>query len=189
MNFITTDFISRVAAGKTRLDAAHEIAFEIGECALDKVLVARSTMGVCAILFGTTAEELEQDLETIFPESTVIRNERRLRDDLSKVLRFLATPHGELDLDLDIRGTPFQRRVWNALRTIPFGKPLTFAQLACRVPGSKSLRAIAQACSENPIALAVPCHRVIGNSASMAGYRWGIKRKQALINREIAAAA
>jgi methylated-DNA-[protein]-cysteine S-methyltransferase/AraC family transcriptional regulator of adaptative response/methylated-DNA-[protein]-cysteine methyltransferase len=167
MNFITTDFISRVAAGKTRLDAAHEIAFaigecalDIGECALDKVLVARSTMGVCAILFGTTAEELEQDLETIFPESTVIRNERRLRDDLSKVLRFLATPHGELDLDLDIRGTPFQRRVW-----------------------------IAQACSENPIALAVPCHRVMGNSASMAGYRWGIKRKQALINREITAAA
>ena len=96
-------------------------------------------------------------------------------------------PRDPLDLDLDIRGTPFQRRVWDALRTIAFGKPLTYAQLARQVSGPKSLRAIAQACAENPIALAIPCHRVMGNSGSMAGYRWGIQRKQALINKEIAA--
>jgi AraC family transcriptional regulator of adaptative response/methylated-DNA-[protein]-cysteine methyltransferase len=96
-------------------------------------------------------------------------------------------PRDSLDLDLDIRGTSFQHRVWGALRTIALGKPITYAQLACRVRGPKSLRAIAQACAENPIALAIPCHRVMGNSGSMAGYRWGIERKQALINKEVAA--
>jgi methylated-DNA-[protein]-cysteine S-methyltransferase/AraC family transcriptional regulator of adaptative response/methylated-DNA-[protein]-cysteine methyltransferase len=115
-------------------------------------------------------------------------NTGRLRDDLSEVVRFVATPKAGLDLALDIRGTPFQLRVWHALRTIPFGKPITYAQLARRVSGSKSLRAIAQACAENPIALAIPCHRVMGQSGSTAGYRWGVERKQVLINREVAAA-
>ena len=101
-------------------------------------------------------------------------------------MQFIAVPRNPLELDLDIRGTPFQRRVWDALRTIAFGNPLTYAQLARRVSGAKSLRAIAQACAENPIALAIPCHRVMGNSGSMAGYRWGIERKQALINKEVA---
>jgi O-6-methylguanine DNA methyltransferase len=186
MNLIVADRTPQETASITR-GAAHEIEFLAGDCALGKVLVARSPIGVCAIRFGSTAAEVEQDLVASFPDCRIISNGGWLRDDLTKVLQFIAVPRDPLDLDLDIRGTPFQRRVWDALRTIPFGKPLTYAQLACRVSGPKSLRAIAQACSENPIALAIPCHRVMGNSGSTAGYRWGIERKQALINREAVA--
>jgi O-6-methylguanine DNA methyltransferase len=185
MNLIVADLASRETASITG-GAAHEIEFVVSDCALGKVLVARSPIGVCAIRLGSTAAEVEQDLTASFPDSPIVSNNHRLRDDLTKVLQFIAVPRDPLDLDLDIRGTPFQRRVWDALRTIPFGKPLTYAQLARRVSGPKSLRAIAQACAENPIALAIPCHRVMGNSGSMAGYRWGIQRKQALINREVA---
>jgi O6-methylguanine-DNA--protein-cysteine methyltransferase len=135
--------------------AAHEIEFVVGDCALGKVLVARSPIGVCAIRFGSTAAEVEQDLTASFPDSRIVSNNRRLGDDLTKVLQFIAVPRDPLDLDLDIRGTPFQRRVWDALRTILFGRPLTYAQLARQVSGPKSLRAIAQACAENPIALAI----------------------------------
>src|SRR5258708_6649957 len=184
MNLIVTDLASREAAS-IKSGAAHEIEFVVGDCALGKVLVARSPIGVCAIRFGSTAAEVEQDLTASSPAGGIVSNNRRLRDDLTKVLLFIAVPRDPLDLDLDIRGTPFQRRVWDALRTIAFGKPLTYAQLARRVSGPKSLRAIAQACAENPIALAIPCHRVMANSGSIAGYRWGIERKQALINKEI----
>jgi O-6-methylguanine DNA methyltransferase len=187
MNFITTDFSSRGAASVQSDAGTDDIEFSIGNCALGKVLVARSPIGICAILFGSTVEQLEQDLAASLPDSRTVLNDRRLRDDLAKIVQCIAAPRDQLDLDLDIRGTPFQRRVWDALRTIPFGKPLTYAQLARRVSGPKSLRAIAQACAENPIALAIPSHRVIGNSGSMAGYRWGIERKQALINSEVAA--
>src|SRR6266403_2463627 len=182
-------FVAELAPRKTASitsGAAHEIEFVVGNCALGKVLVARSPIGVCAIRFGSTAAEVEQDLAASFPESRIVLNSRRLRDDLTKVVQFIAVPRDRLDLDLDIRGTPFQCRVWDALRTIAFGKPLTYAQLARRVSGPKSLRAIAQACAENPIALAIPCHRVMGNSGSMAGYRCGIERKRALINKEVA---
>jgi len=185
MNLIVTDLASRETAS-IKTGAAYEIEFVIGDCALGKVLVARSPIGVCAIRFGSTAREVEQDLAASFPDSRIVLNNRRLRDDLTKVVQFIAVPRDRLDLDLDIRGTPFQCRVWDALRTIAFGKPLTYAQLARRVSGPKSLRAIAQACAENPIALAIPCHRVMGNSGSMAGYRWGIKWEQELINKEAA---
>ena len=183
MNLIVTDLASRETASFKSV-AAHEIEFVVGDCALGKVLVARSPIGVCAILFGSTAEEVEQDLAASFPGSRIVSNNRRLRADLTKILQFIAVPRNPLELDLDIRGTPFQRRVWDALRTIAIGKPLTYAQLARRVSGPKSLRAIAQACAENPIALAIPCHRVMGSSGSMAGYRWGIERKRALITRQ-----
>jgi O-6-methylguanine DNA methyltransferase len=186
MNLIVTDLASREAAS-IESSAANEMGFLIGDCALGKVLVARSQIGVCAIRFGWTAEEVKHDLVASFPDSRIVLNDRRLRDDLTRILQFIAVPRDPLDLDLDIRGTPFQRRVWDALRTIALGKPLTYVQLARRVTGSKSLRAIAQACAENPIALAIPCHRVMGNSGLMAGYRWGIERKRALINKEVAA--
>jgi O-6-methylguanine DNA methyltransferase len=137
---------------------------------------------------GQNAEELEAELKQIFPGEVFIRNERAVMEDSTKVLRFLASPHTELDIVLDIRGTCFQRKVWEALRTIPVGRPLTFAQLACRIPGSKSLRAIGQACADNPIALAIPCHRVMGNSGSLLNYRYGAQCKRFLINREVAIA-
>jgi O-6-methylguanine DNA methyltransferase len=131
------------------------------------------------------AGEVEQDLAASFPDSRIVLNNRRLRDDLTKVMQFIAVPRDPLDLDLDIRGTPFQRRVWDALRTIAFGKPLTYAQLARRVSGPKSLRAIAQACAENPIALAIP---VIASWASVDRWRAiaGASNASKLINKEVA---
>jgi methylated-DNA-[protein]-cysteine S-methyltransferase/AraC family transcriptional regulator of adaptative response/methylated-DNA-[protein]-cysteine methyltransferase len=170
------------------VNAAGAIQFAVAGCDVGKVLVARSRTGVCAILLGTNAEELEIELGKIFPDDVSIRNERAVKEDMFKILRFLSSPNAGLDIALDIRGTFFQRKVWEALRTIPAGRPLTFAQLACRIPGSKSLRAIGQACADNPIALAIPCHRVMGNSGSLLNYRYGAQCKRSLINREVAAA-
>jgi AraC family transcriptional regulator of adaptative response/methylated-DNA-[protein]-cysteine methyltransferase len=170
------------------VDAAEAIRFAVTGCDLGKVLVARSRMGVCAILLGASAEELEIELGKIFPDDVFIRNERAVSEDVAKILSFLCSPNVGLDIALDIRGTSFQRKVWEALRTIPVGRPLTFAQLACRIAGSKSLRAIGQACADNPIALAIPCHRVMGNSGSLSNYRYSAQCKRSLINREVAAA-
>jgi AraC family transcriptional regulator of adaptative response/methylated-DNA-[protein]-cysteine methyltransferase len=177
-----------IAAKHEPVNAVEAIQFAVTGCDLGKVLVARSKMGVCAILLGTNAEELEIELAKIFPDEVFIRNERVVKEDISKILRFLSSPNAGLDIVLDIRGTSFQRKVWEALRTIPAGRPLTFAQLACRISGPKSLRAIGQACAENPIALAIPCHRVMGNSGSLSNYRYDARCKRSLINREVVAA-
>jgi len=182
------NFIATCVAEAELANAADLIEYGTDGCDLGKVLVARSKTGVCAILLGANQDEMEQSLAATFPTSLLVQNKLHVRDDLAKVVQFMASPKGDLDLELDVRGTPFQHRVWDALRTVKSGRPVTFAQFACRVPGPKSLRAIAQACSENPIALAIPCHRVMGNSGSTFGYRWGAERKRALVNREVAAA-
>jgi methylated-DNA-[protein]-cysteine S-methyltransferase/AraC family transcriptional regulator of adaptative response/methylated-DNA-[protein]-cysteine methyltransferase len=139
-------------------------------------------------MLGSSVGGLEQDLASSFADSRRIANEAALHDDLASVARFIESPRGEPDFVLDVRGTPFQRRVWDALRTIPFGTSLTYSQLARRISGPKSLRAIAQACAENPIAVAIPCHRVMGHSGSMMACRIGTARRRTLINREVAAA-
>jgi AraC family transcriptional regulator of adaptative response/methylated-DNA-[protein]-cysteine methyltransferase len=169
-------------------DTAETIQFAVSGCDVGKVLVGRSSRGVCAILLGTDVVELEVELGKIFPDDPLICNEPALEDDMSKILHFLSSPKVGLDIILDIRGSSFQLKVWEALRTIPAGRPLTFAQLACRIPGSKSLRAIGQACADNPLALAIPCHRVMGNSGAFSSYRYGAHCKRSLINREVAAA-
>ena len=163
------------------------ITFAAGECVLGQVLVARSALGVCAILIGADAGDLKNDLAKRFPGSTLIANETRLRDELSKVVRFLATPREGIDLTLDMRGTPFQRLVWDALRAIPVGSTVTYAELARRVGGPRFARAVASACAANPIALAVPCHRVIRSDGTLSGYRWGVERKRVLLRKEAAA--
>lgn len=170
-------------------NAVEVIQFAVATCDIGKVLVARSRVGVCAILLGADTEELKTEIGKMFPGDVFIHNERAVSEDVSKILSFLSVPNGGLDIALDIRGTSFQRKVWEALRTIPVGRPITFAQLACRIPGSKSLRAIGQACAENPIALAIPCHRVMGNSGSLLNYRYSARFKRSLINRETKAAA
>ena len=183
MNFIATG----LADGEL-VNAVDLIEYGIDDCDLGNVLVARSKTGVCAILLGANEEEMERSLAAIFPTSLMVPNKARVRDELAKAVQYIASPKDDLDLELDVRGTPFQHCVWEALRTVRSGRPVTYAQLACRVRGPKSLRAIAQACSENPIALAIPCHRVMGNSGSFFGYRWGVERKRVLVNREVAAA-
>jgi len=164
--------------------AAEEIAFSIGESALGAVLVARSTDGVCAILIGSVAAELESDLATRLTDSKLVRNDRKLSDDLGKILRFIETPSDGLNLRLDIRGTPFQQRVWEALLRIPPGSIVTYGALANRIGKPGAVRAVANACAANAIALAIPCHRVVRSNGTLSGYRWGVERKRALIARE-----
>jgi len=164
--------------------AAEEIAFSTGESALGAVLVARSANGVCAILIGSEAAELERDLATRFTDSKLVRNDRKLSDDLRKVLRFIEVPSEGLNLPLDIRGTPFQQRVWEALLRIPIGATVTYGALAHRIGEPGAVRAVANACAANAIALAIPCHRVVRSNGTLSGYRWGVERKRALLAKE-----
>ncbi|WP_043159959.1 methylated-DNA--[protein]-cysteine S-methyltransferase [Bradyrhizobium sp. Ai1a-2] len=175
----------RLALMAKRTDAAGEILFHaIGECGLGKVLVARSARGVCAILLGAGSDELEADLAARFPDVMLVANEVTVRDDLAKVIRFVDKPTKGLHLVLDMRGTPLQRRVWEKMRSIPVGRTVTYMQLARWISPVASARVIAGACAANPIALAIPCHRVIRTDGDLADYRWGIERKRELIRKE-----
>jgi len=161
-----------------------KIAFATATSPLGIVLVARSTHGVCAVLIGSETGELTADLAARFPANTLVRDDRKLDSDLEKILRFIETPAGGFDLELDVHGTPFQRRVWDALRGIPAGHTVTYAALACRIGEPGAARAVANACAANAIALAIPCHRVIRSDGTLSGYRWGIERKRALLEQE-----
>lgn len=182
--------ITRLSAHATgtmprrRTAASDEISFSTGEGTLGAVLIARSADGVCAILLGANAGKLKGDLAARFPKNRLVRDDAKLHDDLQKVLRFIDMPADRLDLTLDVRGTPFQRRVWEALLRIPAGKTVTYAALAARIGEPKATRAVANACAANAIALAIPCHRVIRNDGTLSGYRWGVERKRALIAKE-----
>ena len=192
MDLINTDISSRPVQAKEskRATISNDIAFSIGESALGKVLVARSAIGVCAILIGSDTDELSSGLATRFPDSRVVADEQQLRDDLSKVARFIDKPSEGLDLPLDMRhGTPFQRRVWDALLAIPCGARVTYAALAQRIGMPNAARAVANACAANAIALGIPCHRVVRSDGTLSGYRWGVERKRALIERETVALA
>jgi AraC family transcriptional regulator, regulatory protein of adaptative response / methylated-DNA-[protein]-cysteine methyltransferase len=176
--------ITNELAAATRQHDASSPAFTTGTSTLGIVLVARSARGVCAILIGSEAEELTADLAARFPQSALVQNEERLSGDLEKILRFIERPAGGLDLELDIRGTPFQQRVWDALCAIPSGRTVTYAALARRIGEPGSVRAVANACATNAIALAIPCHRVVRSDGTLSGYRWGVDRKRALLARE-----
>ena len=160
------------------------ISYGIGESALGEVLVARSVSSVCAILMGAEDDKLVKDLAATFPEAKLVANEDAVHDDLAKLVRFVDKPSEGLDLALDLRGTPFQSHVWQTLRTIPVGRTMTYADLAGSIGAPHSARAVAAACASNPIAIAVPCHRVVGSDDDLTGYRWGIERKRELIKRE-----
>ncbi len=151
---------------------------------LGPVLVARSVNGVCAILMGADHDELKTDLASRFPQAILVANEAVVHDDLAKVIRFVDKPAEGLHLTLDMRGTPFQRRIWEKLRAIPVGRTATYMELARWISPLPSARVVAGACAANPIALAIPCHRVVRTNGDLAGYSWGIERKRELIRRE-----
>jgi O-6-methylguanine DNA methyltransferase len=163
---------------------AETILYATRECALGQLLAARSAAGVCAILLGSTGHELRADLSARFPRAILIADEAALRGDLANVVRFIDKPADGLHLPLDMRGTPFQRRVWRRLRAIPAGRTVSYKELARAISPLVSPRAAARACAANPIALAVPCHRVIRSNGALAGYRWGAERKRELIRKE-----
>ncbi|TAI66640.1 methylated-DNA--[protein]-cysteine S-methyltransferase [Bradyrhizobium sp. Leo170] len=185
MNLMISDAALQLSPTAKRANAAVEMLFyATGECALGKVLVARSANGVCAILLGADSGELEADLAARFPEAMLVANEAIVRDDLAKVIRFVDKPAEGLHLALDMRGTALQRRVWDKMRSIPVGRTVTYMELARWISPMASARVIAGACAANPIALAIPCHRVIRTDGDLAGYRWGIERKRELIRKE-----
>jgi AraC family transcriptional regulator, regulatory protein of adaptative response / methylated-DNA-[protein]-cysteine methyltransferase len=164
-----------------------EIRFAIGECSLGSILVARSERGVCAILLGDDPDALARELQDRFPQARLIGGDADFEALVARVVGFVEAPGLGLDLPLDVRGTAFQQRVWQALRAIPAGKTASYAEIARRIGAPKSVRAVAQACAANTIAVAIPCHRVVRNDGALSGYRWGVERKSALLQREAAA--
>jgi AraC family transcriptional regulator of adaptative response/methylated-DNA-[protein]-cysteine methyltransferase len=161
-----------------------DIFFAVGECSLGSILVAASRKGVCAILLGSDPARLVRDLQDQFPKANLIGNEKRYEALVAKVVGFVEQPRLGLDLPLDIRGTAFQQRVWKALREIPVGETASYATIAKKIGLPKSVRAVAQACAANSLAVAIPCHRVVRTNGSLSGYRWGIERKRTLLERE-----
>jgi AraC family transcriptional regulator, regulatory protein of adaptative response / methylated-DNA-[protein]-cysteine methyltransferase len=160
------------------------IQYDVGSTTLGKVLVAMTDKGICAIALGDSARNLMIDLRERFPRAELVHDESALADVLPRVIAFVEAPDGKLDLPLDPAGTEFQRRVWRALRRIPSGSTASYADIARRIDAPKSFRAVAQACGANPIALAIPCHRVVRNDGALSGYRWGVARKRTLLERE-----
>ena len=164
-----------------------EIRFAIGECSLGAILVARSERGVCAILLGDDPDALARDLQDKFPQAQLIGDDADFGRFVASVVGFVETPALGLDLPLDLRGTAFQQRVWQALREIPAGKTASYSDIAKRIGAPKSVRAVARACATNGIAVAIPCHRVVRSDGELSGYRWGVERKRTLLARESAA--
>ena len=161
-----------------------ELHYAIGHCSLGSVLVARGERGVCAVLLGDDPESVARELENRFPRTALLRRDQELAQYLSQVVGLIEAPGRPLDLLLDLRGSTFQQRVWQALREIPAGTTTTYTEVATRIGAPKAVRAVARACATNPLALVVPCHRVIGKSGSLTGYRWGLERKRMLLDRE-----
>ena len=161
-----------------------DIRFAIGQSTLGAILVAASPRGVCAIALGDGPEQLARDLQNRFPHARLIGAERDFEDWVARVVGFVEAPGSGLELPLDIRGTAFQQRVWQALRAIPPGTTLSYTELARRLGVPQSCRAVASACAANPLALVIPCHRVVRSDGGLAGYRWGVERKGELIKRE-----
>ncbi|WP_299864107.1 bifunctional DNA-binding transcriptional regulator/O6-methylguanine-DNA methyltransferase Ada [uncultured Roseobacter sp.] len=160
------------------------ILFAVGECALGSVLVACSQKGVCAILLGDTPEKLLDDLQSMFPQAELIGGDAAFEALVARVVGFVDAPRIGLDLPLDIQGTAFQERVWQALRDIPAGQTASYREIAETIGAPSSFRAVAQACGANPLAVAIPCHRVVRSDGGLSGYRWGIARKQRLLSVE-----
>lgn len=168
--------------------AKAEIRFAVGECSLGSILVASSAKGICAIFLGDDPEALVRDLQDRFPSAELIGGDADFEERVAKVVGFVEAPRIGLDLPLDVRGTAFQQRVWQALREVPAGSTASYTEIAQRVGTPKAVRAVAAACAANPLAVAIPCHRVIRNDGALSGYRWGVERKRALIAREGGAA-
>ena len=160
-----------------------EVRFATGGCSLGTVLAAQTDRGVCAILLGDDPQQLAQELRRRFPSAT-LAEEGSYKELLRRVIALIDHPQTGADLPLDIRGTAFQQRVWQALRRIPAGHTLSYTELAEAIGAPRAVRAVASACAANTLAVAVPCHRVVGKGGSLAGYRWGVERKQALLARE-----
>jgi AraC family transcriptional regulator of adaptative response/methylated-DNA-[protein]-cysteine methyltransferase len=161
-----------------------EVQYTTADCSLGSVLIAGTESGVCAILLGDHPQELIDELGSWYPDSTLSRSDHTLEQFVSRVIDSIEEPGTGPDLLLDIRGTVFQQRVWQAIREIPAGRTATYRDIAERVGAAGAVRAVARACAANALAVAIPCHRVVRRDGNLAGYRWGVERKRALLQRE-----
>ena len=162
----------------------NDIRFAVGQCSLGAILVAQSERGVCAILLGDDPHRLVCDLQDKFRRANLIGADLQFEQLIAQVVGFIEAPSLGLDLPLDVRGTAFQERVWQALREIPIGSTASYAEIALRIGLPKAVRAVAQACGANSLAVAIPCHRVVRSDGNLSGYRWGVERKRQLLDRE-----
>ncbi len=178
----TTPTISTVADD----NGTEEIRFAVGETSLGAILVASSATGIASILLGDDPAVLIRDLQDRFPKARLIGADRDYEALVARVVGCVDTPGLDLNLPLDVRGTAFQRRVWQALQAIPVGKKVTYAEVARRIGTPKAVRAVASACAANNLAVAIPCHRVVRSDGSLSGYAWGVERKRVLLDREAA---
>jgi AraC family transcriptional regulator of adaptative response/methylated-DNA-[protein]-cysteine methyltransferase len=165
--------------------AKSEIRFAVGDCSLGSVLVAASERGVCAILLGDDPAALARDLQDQFPKANLVGGDAAFERIIARVVGFVDNPALGLGLPLDIRGTVFQQQVWRALREIAPGSTATYTEIARRIGSPKAVRAVARAIAANALAVAIPCHRVVRTDGSLSGYRWGVERKRALLDKEI----
>jgi AraC family transcriptional regulator of adaptative response/methylated-DNA-[protein]-cysteine methyltransferase len=161
-----------------------DIHFAVGQCSLGAILVAQSKRGVCAILLGDDPHQLVCDLQDQFRRANLIGADNNFEQLIAKVVGFIEAPAIGFDLPLDVRGTAFQERVWQALGEIPLGSTASYADIAQRIGAPKAVRAVAQACGANRLAVAIPCHRVVRSDGNLSGYRWGVERKRQLLDRE-----
>jgi AraC family transcriptional regulator of adaptative response/methylated-DNA-[protein]-cysteine methyltransferase len=164
--------------------AGADIRFAAGDCSLGTVVVAATEKGICAILLGDDPETLVRDLQDRFPNARLVGGDSTFEGWVAAVVGVVDDPRIGLGLPLDIRGTVFQQRVWQALGAIPVGATMTYSELAARIGAPRAVRAVAGACAANAIAVEIPCHRVVRRDGSLAGYRWGVERKRALLARE-----
>lgn len=181
----TSDRVLGMTARAYRAGGAGEtIVFAVGQCTLGAIVVAQSSRGVCAIALGDDPDALVRDLQDQFPQAHLVGGDRTFEDTVARVVGLVEAPHLGWDVPLDIRGTAFQERVWRALREIPPGTTVSYSAIAERIGAPRAVRAVAQSCAANRLAVAVPCHRVVRRDGDVSGYRWGVERKRALLERE-----
>jgi len=161
-----------------------DIRFAVGQSQLGAILVAASARGVCAILMGDDPQALVHELQDKFPRAALVGDDPAFEQLVAQVVGLIEAPQGSWTLPLDVRGTVFQQRVWQALRDIAPGQTLSYAEIAARIGAPTAVRAVAGACAANWIAVAIPCHRVVRSDGALSGYRWGVQRKRLLLERE-----
>jgi AraC family transcriptional regulator of adaptative response/methylated-DNA-[protein]-cysteine methyltransferase len=184
--YAATPGVLGMTPGRWRAGGGGEaIRFAVAQCSLGALLVAATDKGICSILLGDDPDALVRDLQDRFPRADLIGAEPAFESTVAQVVAFVEAPRIGLELPLDVRGTAFQQRVWQALRAIPAGRTVAYAELAAQIGMPQGARAVAGACAANPVAVAIPCHRVVRNDGSISGYRWGVERKQALLKREL----
>jgi AraC family transcriptional regulator, regulatory protein of adaptative response / methylated-DNA-[protein]-cysteine methyltransferase len=161
-----------------------DLLFTTGECSLGFLLIARGERGIRAILLGDDPDALIRELAQRYPDADLVRADEAIADLMPRVIEMMESPGKGIELLLDVRGTTFQERVWQALCEIPAGSTSTYAEIATRIGSPQAVRAVALACAANPIAVAIPCHRVVRSDGALSGYRWGVERKRLLLARE-----